>query len=222
MKRRTQQIIIAVVALALVIPFGAVGLSQVFGKSNGKDAPSASASPTAEQDTRPAVDPSSQPDPSPTSGPKLPKDALTDQSEDGATKVGTYLLDSYGYMMATGDVKGWGEVVDSNCEVCTTFLSNATQLHEQGGYQSGGEFTVKSASFDGAGDPPTSGTLSVEVTQKDAQIVDDPKKQAQEVDGFSGEMQMKLNWDGSQWKVGDMSITGADGASGGGTGGTGG
>ncbi|MCG7311183.1 DUF6318 family protein [Brachybacterium sp. ACRRE] len=214
MSRRMQQIIIIVAAIALVIPFGAVGLAQVFGRSNGTtDASSATASATA-QDTRPAVDPSSQPSPSPTSGPKVPTSAMTDQSDDGATSVGTYLLESYAYMMATGDTDGWMKVVDSNCEVCTSFLSNATQLHEQDGYQVGGEFTVKSASFDGAGDPPTSGTLTLEVTQKDATIVDDPNKQAQDVDGFSGEMQMKLNWDGKQWKVGDMSITGADGASG--------
>jgi hypothetical protein len=211
--RRTQQIIIAVVALALVVPFGAVGLAQVFGNSNGKDSPAASASPSAE-DTRPAVDPSSQPSPSPTKGPSFPEEAMSDQSSEGAQKVATYLLESYGYMMATGDVDGWMKLVDSNCQVCTSFLSNASQLHEQDGYQVGGEFSVTSSSFDGAGDPPTSGTVTVDVTQEDAQIIDDPNKQAAEVEGFSGQMQMKLNWDGSQWKVGDMSITGADGASG--------
>lgn len=208
-----QQIIIIVAAIALVIPFGAVGLAQVFGRSSGTNEDSATANPTA-QDTRPAVDPSSQPEPSPTTGPKLPKPAMTDPSEKGAAEVGSYLLESYAYMMATGDTDGWMQVVDSNCQVCTSFLSNATQLHEQKGYEVGGEFTVESTSFDGAGDPPTSGTLTLEVTQKDATIVDDPNKQAQDVTGFTGEMQMKLNWDGKQWKVGDMSITGADGASG--------
>jgi hypothetical protein len=219
--RRTQKIVILVVALALVVPFGAIGLSQLFTQNSPHRADDPSAAQSTE--SRPPADPDSQPDPAPTDKPKAPK-GLDDRSADGAQAAASYLMDSYAYMMATGDTSIWDDLVDPNCQVCTSFLSNAKQLHKQKGYQVGGEFTVKKASFDGSGKPPSSGTVTLKVSQGPAQIIDDPKLQPGDVPPFDGTMQMQMNWDGKRWTVGDMSIVdgGSDGGAGGGAGADGG
>lgn len=209
--RRTQKIVILVVALALVVPFGAIGLSQLFSQNT----PDRQDEPSAQQSTesRPPADPDSQPDPAPTKKPKAPK-GLDDHSAKGAQTAASYLMDSYAYMMATGDTSIWDGLVDQNCQVCTSFLSNAKQLHTQKGYQVGGEFTVKKTSFDGTGDPPSSGTVTMKVSQGSAQIVDDPKLQPGDVPPFDGTMQMQMNWDGKKWTIGDMSIVDTGGGAG--------
>lgn len=200
MSSRMQKIMVLVIALVLVLPIGAVGLLQAFGP-RGTDSPAA----TSPEDTRPAVDPSDQPEPSPTTAPTLPA-SVTEQSAEGAQATARYALESYGYMMATGDMQTWGAVIDDGCQVCQTFLGNATQLHAQAGYQVGGEFTVASTAFEGAGDPPASGTVILEVTQAPAIIVDDPTREGVEVPGFTGRMQMVTVWDGTQWRIGDMAV----------------
>ncbi|MCL6423095.1 DUF6318 family protein [Brachybacterium sp. JHP9] len=206
MNSRMQKVVILVVALVLVLPLGAVGLLQAFGPGEG-DVPAA----TAPADTRPAVDPASQPSPSPTTAPALPA-GLTEQSADGAQATARYTLESYAYMMAIGDMQAWGAVIDGGCQVCQSFLSNATQLHSQAGYQSGGVFTVTGTTFEGTGEPPASGTVTLQVTQDPAVIIDDPTREGVDVPGFAGEMQMVMVWDGTQWRVGDMAITADSGS----------
>lgn len=208
MSRRTQQIIIAVIALALIVSVGAVGLSGLL--TSGQDEAS---DPT---DTRAAVDPSSQPDPSPTTAPAAPPE-MSQQTAEGAQATLRYLLDTYAYMMATGDTAAWTQGVDPNCQVCVQFIANATQLHDQGGYGVGGEFTVTGTSFDGVGEPPASGTATADFTEAQQLIIDDPAKEPLAQDEIGGRIQAKMVWDGERWRVGDMSIADAEsGASDGG------
>src|SRR5699024_4487966 len=56
----------------------------------------------------------------------------------GAQATLTYLLDSYDYMMSSGDTSVWEDSVDPECQVCGRFLDNAQVLDEQGGYLAGG------------------------------------------------------------------------------------
>lgn len=197
-----QQIIIALVALALIVPVGAVGLTQILGDEGSGD-PSATATDPA--DTRAAVDPASQPAPSPTTAPTPPPE-MTQQTSEGAQATLRYLLDGYAYMMATGDTEAWSQAVDPTCQVCVTFIATATQLHGQGGYGVGGEFTVTATSFTGIDDPPASGVATADFTEAPQLIIDDPAKEPLSQPELSGRIQARMAWDGERWRVGDLSI----------------
>lgn len=196
-----QQLVIALVALALVVPFGAIGLAQLFGDQGSSEEATA----TAATDTRAAVDPSSQPEPAPTTAPTPPA-GLTEQTSDGAQATLRYLLESYAYMMATGDTQAWTQGVDPACQVCVTFIANAKQLHQQGGWGVGGEFTVTATSFEGTGEPPVSGTATADFTQGEQLIIDDPAKEPLTQPSVTAQIQARMAWDGERWRVGDMSI----------------
>lgn len=209
--------VIAAVAVALVVPLGAVGLAQVMGGDDHRGAQGSQSS--APADTRPAVDPASQPSPSPTSPPEAPA-ALTEQSSQGAQATLRYVLETYAYMMATGDTDPWTNSVDPNCQVCVQFIANAKQLHSQGGWGVGGGFTVAGTGFEGTGEPPASGTATADFRQDQLTIVDDPSKQPQVEPELAGQIQARMVWDGSRWRVGDMTVAdvqqggGSDGGAG--------
>lgn len=209
-----QRIVIIVLALVLVLPIGFFGLSELIGP---REQPSAS--PTDGPD-RPAVDPADQPP-----RPEIPKPAepaaMTQQTPEGAEATLAYLLDSYTYMMTTGDTSVWSNSVDPSCQVCTTFLGNAEQLHEQGGYLVDGEFTVERTSFTADGDAsgtPTAGSVTATFSQEASTIIDDPTLQGGQLDAVSGDLAAQMTWDGQRWRVLDMSITPTGGASDGGGG----
>lgn len=203
--RRTQRIVIAVVALALIVSMGAVGLSGLLGSRGDDQAQDP-------QDTRAAVDPSSQPRPSPTTAPAAPS-GMDQQTADGAQATLRNMLDAYAYMMATGDTKTWESSIDPTCQVCVTFVANAKKLHEQGGWSVGGEFTVAATSFQGNGEPPASGIVTADFHQAQQQIIDDPKKEAAVMPAVDARIQASMVWDGQRWRVGDMSIVQGGGAS---------
>lgn len=210
--RRTQKIVIIVVALALVVPFGAVGLAQIFGSPDEREQAQQQEQQEQQEDpddNRPSVDPDSQPDPAPTEKPEAPAE-LTEQSAAGAEATAEYQMTSYAYMMATGDTSVWEQLVSEDCQVCTSFLDNAQQLHDQEGYQIGGEFEVTDTAFDGEGDPPEEGTVTVDVTQTEAQIIDDPNLAPADVPPFTGQMEVQLAWDGERWTVSDMAVVGEE------------
>src|SRR5690625_5653781 len=68
------------------------------------------------EDNRPTVDPAVQPQRPEISRPEEPA-ALTEQSAEGAQATLTYMLESYTYMMTTGDTSVWSESVDPDCQV---------------------------------------------------------------------------------------------------------
>lgn len=124
--------------LALVIPVGLVG----FGQMNA-DSDSSKVVPDAAQDTRRAVDPSSQPKPDNTVAPQPARyDGITDNGEEGARTAVTYLFDTYAYMISTGDTSGWENLSAPECQQCFAFAHNAAQLHKQGGWIVGGEISL--------------------------------------------------------------------------------
>lgn len=202
--RPVQRLIIAVLALILVVSVGAVGISSLTG-NNPSDENQGEQPTAANPDDRPTADPADQPP-----KPELPRPeepaGLTEQTSEGAQETLTYLLESYTYMMTTGDTSVWEDSVDPNCEVCTTFLGNAQILHEQDGYLVDGEFDVRSTGFSGTGEPPATGQVVADFTQEASIIVDDPNLQANPIDEVSGQLIAQVAWDGTRWRVTDMSI----------------
>lgn len=208
--RRAQQIVIAVVALALVVSVGAVGLSGLLGPAQDPQA-ARSEGASAPADTRAAVDPASQPRPSPTTAPERPAQ-MDQQTAEGAQAALRYMLEVYAYMMATGDTAAWTAGVDPTCQVCVQFIANAEQLHAQGGYGAGGEFTVTATSFEGSGEPPASGVATADFHQAAQVIVDDPTKEPLAEPEVTARIQARMAWDGEGWRVGDMTILQPTGA----------
>ena len=197
-KRPVQRLIVVALALLLVVPLGAVGLSQLLGPGPEEQA-------VENPENRPTADPAEQPP-----RPELPRPeepaGLTEQDGAGAEATLTYLLESYDYMMSSGDVSVWEGSVDPNCQVCVRFLDNAEVLAEQGGYLVDGAFTVHSTSFEGTGEPPATGTVVAQFTQEESILVDDPSLQANQLSEVTGQIIATVAWDGERWRVTDMTI----------------
>lgn len=221
-------------ALLLVLPLGYMGITGLMGGPSGQ-APSSSQGQQDPADDRPDVDPADQPQRPEIAKPEPPA-AMTEQTAAGAEATLTYLLDSYTYMMTTGDTSVWEQSTDPNCSVCMTFLANARVLNEQGGYLVNGEFTVGSASFQAAGedapadgdaaadsdapadggstapgDAPASGLATVTFTQAESILVDDPTKESIPLEAVTGQIQAQMVWNGERWLVGDMTYLPAAG-----------
>lgn len=213
--RRTQRLIVIVLAVLLILPVGAVGLGQLLGPRSGDD---------EVQDTRAAVDPSDQPSRPQVQAPEEPA-AMHEQTAEGAEATATYLLDSYEYMMASGDASPWAENIAPDCETCASMVNLVEMLDTQGGYLVDGGFTVDSTSFMGDAEPPTTGSVTADFTQAEGTLVDDPTKEPVSVPAGSGQVVMTLSWSDGSWTVTDFS-DGSGGASdaggAGGMGGTGG
>lgn len=201
--RPAQRILLVVLALVLLIPVGVMGLGGVLG---GGDEGTGDAAPeTVIAEERPTVDPAEQP-----IRPSLPRPeepaGMTEQSAAGAEATLTYVLESYAYMMSSGDVSVWENSVDPNCSVCTSFLANAETLAAQGGYLVDGEFTVHGTTFTGTGEPPATGEVTADFSQEASILVDDPTLQANELEAVSGQLIAQVAWDGERWRITDMSI----------------
>lgn len=219
--RPVQRIIIAVLALVLVVPIGVIGLGSVLEPDDDEQQQAAEKSEEqANPDNRPTVDPADQPP-----QPDLPRPdepaGLTEQTPEGAKATLTYLLESYSYMMSSGDTSVWEDSVDPKCQVCSTFLDNAQLLSDQGGYLVDGDFEVRSTSFEGTGEPPATGEVVADFSQEASILVDDPNLQASQLQAVSGQLVAQIAWDGDRWRVTDMSIA-PEGGAGGGAGGAGG
>jgi hypothetical protein len=203
-KRPAQRLIVVALALVLLVPVGALGISQLL-SPGGQEQASESATDPGNPENRPTADPAEQPP-----RPELPRPeepaGLTEQSAAGAEETVTYLLGSYDYMMSSGDVSVWEDSVDPNCQVCVTFLQNAEQLAAQDGYLVDGAFEVHSTSFTGTGEPPATGTVTAQFTQEASILVDDPTLQANSLESVSGQLIAMVAWDGERWRVTDMSI----------------
>lgn len=213
--RPAQRIVIIVLAILLVVPIGALGLSGMLG---GSDEPSATQAPTGPADpadNRPTMDPADQPPRPEVAKPEAPA-VMSEQTPEGAEATLAYLLESYTYMMTSGDTSVWEASTDPNCSVCMTFLDNARVLNDQGGYLVDGEFVVDSTSFQAAGDPaaggaPASGVATAHFTQAESILVDDPTRQAIPLGAVTGQIQAQMLWDGQRWLIGDMTYLPAAG-----------
>lgn len=196
--RPVQRVIIIALAVLLVVPLGAVGLGQLLGPGPEEQA-------VENPENRPTVDPAEQPPRPDLPRPEEPA-GLTEQSAEGAQATLTYLLESYDYMMSSGDVSVWEDSTDPNCEVCVRFLGNAETLSEQGGYLVDGAFVVHSTTFEGTGEPPATGTVIADFTQEESILVDDPNLQANQLSEVTGQLIATVAWDGERWRVTDMTI----------------
>lgn len=204
-KRPVQRLIVIALALMLVVPVGVIGIGQLLGPGPEEQA-------VENPENRPTADPAEQPPQPDLPRPEEPA-GMTAQSAEGAQATLTYLLESYDYMMSSGDVSVWENSVDPNCQVCVTFLGNAEVLAAQGGYLVDGAFHVHATSFDGTGEPPATGVAVAEFTQDASILVDDPNLQATELAEVSGVLVAQMAWDGERWRVTDMSIAPPAGAS---------
>lgn len=199
---RFQKFGIILIALALAVPVGALGVSQLMGPDSAEMA--------AVEDNRPTVNPADQPQPTATTAPDVPA-VMTEQTAEGASATLDYLLASYPYMMATGDTSVWQPYVSPTCTVCTAFITNAQDLQAMGGWFVGGEFTLHGTTFYGQGEPPTAGTAVAPFSQGAAFLIDDPERQAGEIDALDGEINAILTWNGGGWIVEDMQLAGVGG-----------
>lgn len=212
-------------ALLLVLPLGYMGVTGLMGEPDGQD-PSSPQGAQDPADTRPAVDPADQPPRPEIAKPEAPAE-MTEQTAAGAEATLAHLLESYTYMMTTGDTSVWEQSTDPNCSVCMNFLGNARVLNEQGGYLVDGEFTVESTAFQAAGEgaggegegdeAPASGLATVTFTQSESILVDDPTKEAIPLESVTGQIQAQMVWNGERWLVGDMSYLPEEGGEGPGT-----
>lgn len=208
--RPVQRLIVIALALLLVVPIGALGLSRLMGSSGEEQAAQESTQEAAQNpDDRPTADPADQPQRPDLPRPEEPA-GMTEQTAEGAQATLTYLLESYDYMMSSGDTSVWEDSVDPNCTVCATFLDNAKVLDQQGGYMVGGAFTVHSTTFEGTGEPPATGTAVADFTEDSAILVDDPTLQANALESVSGQLIAMMAWDGDRWRVTDMSLAPTD------------
>ena len=202
--RPVQRLIIIALAVLLVVPLGVMGLGQLRGPSSEQQTVESGQDPQ-NPENRPTADPAAQPP-----RPELPRPAepagLTEQSSEGAQATLTYLLESYDYMMSSGDVSVWENSIDPNCQVCVSFLSNAETLDAQGGYLVDGAFTGHSTAFEGTGEPPATGTVVADFTQEESILVDDPTLQANQLAEVTGQLIATIAWDGERWRITDMSI----------------
>lgn len=201
MRSRMQKVVIALVALALAVPIGALGVSQLTGPQDPQQA----------QDQRQRVDPDTQPQPTATTKPEAPA-VMSEQTQEGATATLDYLLTAYPYMMATGDTSVWEPYIAPSCAVCQAFVSNAKELESSGGWIVGGEFELSGTTFLGEGDPPTAGLATAPFSQESSIVVEDPQYQAVPVDALEGEITGAMSWDGDSWVVADMQLAGPGGA----------
>lgn len=210
-----QRIVVLILALVLMLPVGIFGISELMGPSESEQA----AQQDDEAQERRTVDPSTQPARPQLESPEEPA-AVREQTPAGAEAAFTHTLETYPYMMSSGDTEPWRESVEQSCQVCVTFIENAAMLHAQDGYLVGGEFTVESATFtpaEDAGDPPGSGTVVATFSQEAGTLVDDPNLEALQMEALSGSLQADVAWDGERWKITDMAIAPEEpGAAGGG------
>lgn len=192
-----------------MVPLGVMGLGGLLGPGTEEQATQEQAA--EDPSDRPTVDPAAQPP-----RPELPRPeepaGLTEQSAAGAEATLTYLLESYDYMMSSGDVSVWEGSVAPDCQVCLRFLDNAEVLADQGGYIVDGAFEVHSTTFSGTGEPPAAGTVVADFTQEESLLVDDPTLQATALDSVTGQLIATVTWDGERWQVTDMSIAPPEGA----------
>ena len=119
--RPVQRLIVVALALVLLVPVGALGISQLLNPGGQEEQASENAADPGNPENRPTADPAEQPPRPDLPRPEEPAE-LTEQSEAGAEATLTYLLGSYDYMMSSGDISVWEDKVDPNCQVCATFL----------------------------------------------------------------------------------------------------
>ena len=92
--RPVQRLIVVALALVLLVPVGALGISQLLNPDGQEEQASESAGDPGNPENRPTADPAEQPPRPDLPRPEEPAE-LTEQSEAGAEATLTYLLGSY-------------------------------------------------------------------------------------------------------------------------------
>ncbi|MDD9207576.1 DUF6318 family protein [Georgenia sp. 10Sc9-8] len=102
--------------------------------SDTADEPTEASSPDDAVPDRPVMDPPPRPE------------AMDDDGTAGAEAAAEYFISLYPYVYATGDLTEWRELSDPECVFCTSVIENVEELHDEGGYQVGGEISVRGVS----------------------------------------------------------------------------
>lgn len=195
MSTSTKRIIVLLIALALIVPFGLAGLSNLGGGSDstGKQGASAPQSPTT------------------TTAPEPPS-GMDQPTKEGAQATVDYMFDAYPYMLATGDIDPWGSISAPECAECVTFMESAAQLKQQGGWVTGGDMTLENPTVTiekSAKDPTASHTATVTsgFTEAPSQLVVSPQQEPTENTGSTGTITLALKFDAAQQRWLVTSIT---------------
>lgn len=195
MNTRMQRLVILLCAVALVIPLGAIGVSNFWGGDDSEPEPA----PTG------TVAPADQPEPSPTVSPEPPA-PLDQRTGESAAATLVHLLESYGYMMATGETATWEQHSGEGCDTCHAFVQQALLLHGNGGYQVGGEIAASQAAQETTGDPAESAHVEVRIAQDGGQLVDNPTFEPQTFGPTAGIVAADLTWAGDHWVIDSLTV----------------
>lgn len=85
----------------------------------------------------------SEPAPGPTPWPEPVRPEAMDRDDaEGAQAAAEYFMALYGYIFATGDLSEWSEMSYEDCVFCAGAAERVAELHDDGGYAVGGEFTI--------------------------------------------------------------------------------
>lgn len=71
----------------------------------------------------------------------LPADAAYPDTR-GAIATAVFFLDEYNRIYLTGNFRVWDALSGPDCEFCSSSRDGAAELHEDGSYREGGEFTI--------------------------------------------------------------------------------
>ena len=60
---------------------------------------------------------------------------MDEDSPEGAVATGSYFVQLYPYVYATGDLEQWRAMTRQDCLFCGSVITNVTSLHESGGWR---------------------------------------------------------------------------------------
>ncbi len=74
---------------------------------------------------------------------------MDEESLEGAVAAGTYFMQLYPYVFATGDLSVWDEMRTEECSFCADISSKVETLHADDGSTTGGEIAILNSSGGG-------------------------------------------------------------------------
>ena len=60
---------------------------------------------------------------------------MDEDSPEGAVATGSYFVQLYPYVYATGDLEQWRSMTRQDCLFCNSVITNVTELHDAGGWR---------------------------------------------------------------------------------------
>ena len=87
---------------------------------------------------------------------------MDEDSPEGAVATGSYFVQLYPYVYATGDLEQWRAMTRQDCLFCGSVITNVTSLHDSGGWKDPWVHTITETGYSDPG--PGSEYSRVDVT----------------------------------------------------------